>query len=73
MPAVRAKHGLPAKKAPRDGQRRIQQRNGQRNQGAVIPSTVADFWDQTTPKHPSRKPTVILPQSPMKMDAGLKL
>jgi hypothetical protein len=41
--------------------------------GAVIPSSVADFWDQTTPKHPSRKPTVILPQSPMKMDAGLKL
>src|SRR5437867_12946456 len=41
--------------------------------GAVMPSSVADFWLHTAAKHPSRKPIVRLPQSPRKIDAGLKL
>ena len=41
--------------------------------GAVIPSTVADLWLQTAPKQPNRKPMSRLPQSPRKIDAGLKL
>jgi hypothetical protein len=38
-----------------------------------MPRRVADFWDQMTPKQPRRKPTGILPQSPIKMEAGWKL
>ena len=44
-----------------------------RRRGAVIPKIVADFWLQTTPKHPNRKPIVRLPESPRKIEAGLKL
>jgi hypothetical protein len=41
--------------------------------GAAMPNMVADFWLHTTPKQPSRKPIVRLPQSPRKIDAGLLL
>src|ERR1039458_7022695 len=41
--------------------------------GAVMPRRVADFWDQMMPKHPRRKPILRLPESPRKIEAGLRL
>ena len=41
--------------------------------GAANPTSVTVCWLHTSPKQPNMKPTVKLPQSPKKTEAGLKL
>jgi len=41
--------------------------------GAANATTVAEVWLQMIPYAPSRKPISKLPESPRKIDAGLKL